>query len=267
MKDAILWKRILNEGVISLGQLENDDKLERDIITAPIIVDTRYGEIADKGLQTEADEMAFPFPKFWIEGSDECESRPETDGARWGALVNWEDMGGGIRAVGIAVIASAPGHRPVMLSFASTTFPSLKPDGQSWNMTSPRGAKDVSVAVREVILYVFDNLALLSCKNVSLSPRDNDPKQVRRAIKRHGGNADSYRYHVLVVRPAGAKSDAPAQEIGIMPRHVCRGHFAEYGPEFNKGLLFGKYAGRFYVPPCVKGKKENGEVAKDYAIA
>lgn len=109
-------------------------------------------------------------------------------------------------------------------------------------------------------------MRLMSCKNVSLEPRQNDPKQVARAIKRHGGNADKYRYHVLVVRPPGAKSDAPAQEIGVMPRHVCRGHFAEYGPEFNKGLLFGRYAGRFYIPPHLKGKKENGIVEKDYAI-
>lgn len=51
-----------------------------------------------------------------------------------------------------------------------------------------------------------------------------------------------------------------------MPRHVCRGHFAEYGPEFSKGLLFGKYAGRFFIPPHLKGDKKNGIVEKDYAI-
>ena len=51
-----------------------------------------------------------------------------------------------------------------------------------------------------------------------------------------------------------------------MPRHVCRGHFAEYGPQFGKGLLFGKHAGRFFVPPHLKGKKEYGVVEKDDSL-
>jgi hypothetical protein len=129
------------------------------------------------------------------------------------------------------------------------------------------GADEVARVAYTVFGFAIDLLVILGCKNVSLDPRDNDPKQVARAIKRHGDNAGKYRYHVLVVRPPGARSDSPAQEVGTMPRHVCRGHFSEYGPEFGKGLLFGKYAGRFYIPPHLKGKIENGEVAKDYAIA
>jgi hypothetical protein len=115
---------------------------------------------------------------------------------------------------------------------------------------------------------LWNVLGLLSCKNVSLQPNDNDPQQVRRACKRFGGSPDSYRYHTLVVRPPGKHSaSGPSQEIGTMPWHVCRGHFSEYGPEFGKGLLFGKYAGRFYIPPHVKGDKKNGVVEKDYVIA
>ena len=52
-----------------------------------------------------------------------------------------------------------------------------------------------------------------------------------------------------------------------MPRHVCRGHFAEYGPQFGKGLLFGRYAGRFFIPPHLRGDEKNGIVEKDYAVA
>jgi hypothetical protein len=53
-------------------------------------------------------------------------------------------------------------------------------------------------------------------------------------------------------------------EVGVMPVHSCRGHFSEYGPEFGKGLLFGKYEGRFWVPPHMKGRRGNGTVYKEY---
>jgi hypothetical protein len=121
--------------------------------------------------------------------------------------------------------------------------------------------------VDRICYIACETLELLACKNVGLSDRDNDPEQVKCAIKRHGGTPDSYRYHTLIVRPPGSKgSNSPGIDIGMMPRHVCRGHFAEYGPEFNKGLLFGKYAGRFFIPPCLKGDKKNGIVEKDYVI-
>jgi hypothetical protein len=121
--------------------------------------------------------------------------------------------------------------------------------------------------VEGYVSTVLEDLTLLGCKNVSLSPRDNDPKQVRIATKRHGPSNTGYRYHVLTVRPPGAKSDSPGIDIGTMPRHVCRGHYQEYGPEFGKGLLFGRLSGRFFIPPYYKGKKENGIVEKDYEIA
>ena len=121
---------------------------------------------------------------------------------------------------------------------------------------------------------LVSNLVLMSCKNVGLSklPTSLSKREINHANRKNGKEGD-YRYHVLVVRPAGTKPGDPReQEIGTMPRHVCRGHFAEYGPEFKhsdgtpKGLLFGKYAGRFFLPPCVKGKKENGIVEKDYEV-
>jgi len=109
-------------------------------------------------------------------------------------------------------------------------------------------------------------LSLLSCKNIELSAKTLDEKTIRRAAKRTMRDASYFRYHTLVVKPPGAKSTSPGVEIDVMPFHKCRGHFAEYGPEFNKGLLFGKYAGRFYMSPCVKGKKEHGRVEKDYEL-
>jgi hypothetical protein len=45
--------------------------------------------------------------------------------------------------------------------------------------------------------------------------------------------------------------------------HICRGHFAHYT---EQKPLFGKHHGDFWIPQHVRGKKELGEVVKDYAI-
>lgn len=273
MQHAQLWKRILNEGVNDLGLLENTEKLIRDVITAPIIVDGRIGEIADGGWKKESENQAFPFDVFFIEGDSESTDRPESKGSRWGALVQSRNRSDGRRDVVIASFGSVSFHRPICFGLIASILPSNVDGGTPWNAVTPP-QKSTAMVLRETSLYVFDCLELLSCTNVSLQPHDNDPKQVRRAIKRHGGTPESYRYYTLVVRPPGARSDTPGQEIGIMPRHVCRGHRAYYGPAAihkrpdgrDRGLLFGKYAGRFFIPPTLKGKKENGTVEKDYLI-
>jgi hypothetical protein len=40
-----------------------------------------------------------------------------------------------------------------------------------------------------------------------------------------------------------------------------------YGPAYGKGLLFGKFEGRFWVPQFARGSKEFGETVKDYRLA
>lgn len=272
MKNARLWKRILNEGFIGISGIPTmyDDeglreKIHNAIVVGPLIIAAVTSPPTKAIDWTSYNHIAMPFPSFWIEGIDAVQEIP---GSVWGAQ--------------IVVVPTAP-QRILAFAFAATSISAPVLIGSITKEITEQGdivpgsckidqgtdpATEASrrQSVSTILADALDNLSLLSCKNVSLEAKPNDPKQVARAIKRHGGNADSYRYHVLVVRPAGAKSDAPAQEIGLMPRHVCRGHFAEYGPEFNKGLLFGKYSGRFFVPPHMKGDKKNGVVEKDYAI-
>ncbi len=114
---------------------------------------------------------------------------------------------------------------------------------------------------------IFSLLTLLSCKNVAQAENKHEPKQERRAIKRFGEVVGGYRYHTLIVYPSSSmKHEGDPIDIDVMPFHLCRGHFSEYGPEFGKGLLFGKYSGRFYIPPHMKGSKKNGIVDKDYEM-
>lgn len=269
MKEAKLWKRILHEGIQARSNWDCAS-LAHDILVSPIIVDARPS-LRKEHNESVFSRLSFPFDKFWLEGPAD---NPNGDHSnwRWGAYV-YLKRGEEFFSVSFDGVMTS-GAKPQ--SCGGFDF---KTDVQGNPIIGSHRARVNTDAAEELgweqaaemakLLYspVCDTLMMLGCKNVSLAPKDNDPKQVRIATKRHGTNALGYRYHVLVVRPPGARSDAPAQEIGMMPRHVCRGHFAEYGPEFNKGLLFGKYAGRFYVPPHLKGDKKNGVVEKDYAIA
>lgn len=49
----------------------------------------------------------------------------------------------------------------------------------------------------------------------------------------------------------------------ICAQHICRGHFKEYTED---APLFGKYTGRFWWQPQVRGHAKNGVVVKDYEI-
>jgi hypothetical protein len=263
MKNAHLWKRILNEGFDGLNE-EHENDLGKLILVSPIIVDSRPSSASEP--IPYSDGLAFPFAAFWIEGIGDND-------LAWGAMVETERTETGTECHMSSLIA-IQSCRPQWMG--SSSFRTDLNGNMLREEATIRIRKDAEARIGTenmcdhtdfIRQLACDSLSLLGCKNVSLSARENDPKQVRRAIKRHGNQSHGYRYHVLVVRPAGARSDAPSVEIGAMPRHVCRGHFAEYGPEFNKGLLFGKHAGRFFIPPHLKGKAENGIVEKDYALA
>lgn len=59
--------------------------------------------------------------------------------------------------------------------------------------------------------------------------------------------------------------DTDVKDAAVMPFHLCRGHFATYT---SARPMFGnpKLTGRYWHPPHTRGKKERGEIVKDYAI-
>lgn len=106
------------------------------------------------------------------------------------------------------------------------------------------------------------SLNFLNASNVSIA-EPSRPRPERRRIARTGVEVQT-----IVVRPpgkrrasSGAARPLDAAESVLSP---VRGHFAHYGPDYGKGLLFGKYAGKFYIPSHVRGE---GEIApKDYVL-
>ena len=140
----------------------------------------------------------------------------------------------------------------------------------AWDLTVPASEKS---ALRgeyhtDVAMNFTDDVhilpALLSCKNITALPVDPPEKLNKKRIK--NGKTPLYRYHVLTVdvnkgRKLADKS--PIQNVGIMPVHLCRGHFKEYSEEKP---LFGKITGRFWWQPFARGNVKKGIVDKDYSI-
>lgn len=104
-----------------------------------------------------------------------------------------------------------------------------------------------------------------NCSNVKLqdvTEQEQPPEKIRRRLKL----PETKRYTLNICgHSAVQRQNSPGSSQGIMPFHLCRGHFATYTTDRP---MFGnpKLVGRFWHPPHTRGKKERGEIIKDYAI-
>jgi hypothetical protein len=60
-----------------------------------------------------------------------------------------------------------------------------------------------------------------------------------------------------------ARGDGDSKGAWTNRVHLCRGHFATYT---DQAPLFGKYVGRFWIPPHARGDRARGIVIKDYEV-
>ena len=172
-------------------------------------------------------------------------------------------------------------HGPVMIGGLM-----LRPDGSIcrdvnggtgtlWVPTDPvfrKAAEEDEDVIEDVsrlfaLPFVFA-CSLAHCKNVALEEQEPlyASRQERRAAERNG-EKPRQKFYTLVIEPLrGKEAGSKRGPLGATePKsfHVCRGHFATYSEEKP---LFGKYAGRFWIPAHVRGKREVGLVGKDYAV-
>jgi len=120
---------------------------------------------------------------------------------------------------------------------------------------------EIATATLRIVLILCN---LLACKNVTAVPVDPPERLNKKRIKK--GKEPLYRYHVLTVDTSMGrkKTDGgPVQNAGIMPVHLCRGHFKEYT---EAAPLFGRITGKFWWQPHARGSAKNGIVDKDYSI-
>lgn len=111
------------------------------------------------------------------------------------------------------------------------------------------------------LIHVLQALNFLNCSNVDIT-EPKRPRAERRRIERTGVHV-----HELTVYPRGTSTRSlKGESLHGTPLHSVRGHFSEYGPKYNKGLLFGKYEGRFWVPQHARGSAEHGVDVHDYKL-
>lgn len=106
-------------------------------------------------------------------------------------------------------------------------------------------------------------LALLSCKNV-VTETVLQPERLNK-IRERKGKLPLYDFKVLNVQVPGVKQSHSLRSMGnerLNRVHLCRGHFKEFT---EQKPLFGKFTGRYWWQPSVRGKGE-GMIVKDYAV-
>lgn len=112
-------------------------------------------------------------------------------------------------------------------------------------------------------LTLLGALNFLGCRNVDIAEPRRSRAETRR-LARTGVSVSE-----IVVFPAGRstrRDKTPGVPVGASRLTKVRGHFAHYGPDYGKGLLFGKYAGRFWHPAHAYGDETVGEAHHDYTL-
>jgi hypothetical protein len=164
--------------------------------------------------------------------------------------------------------AKETGH---LMSYGDGRFclSSYVPDELARN--HPDYAADLSQMIMAPAYSLMAVFSLLNCTNVTLEPVPRTVDMQRRAERRFTTANPLPRYHTIMVRTTPKARPIPALRTpgeykDVMPWHRVKNQYHRYGPEYGKGLLFGKYAGKFYVPAHTRGSKKNGIVISDYRI-
>lgn len=108
-------------------------------------------------------------------------------------------------------------------------------------------------------------ISLMHCKNVGIVdvPDARTPLE-RRRDERRGVPSPSFKTLVIEPMKRALKTEGGSESVGLKRAlHICRGHFAHYSEDKP---MFGRYAGRFWIPAHTRGTAESGIVVKDYRV-
>ncbi len=163
---------------------------------------------------------------------------------------------GGVTGDGSPLTTSGPCHM-----FRHAIHDDGSPADITWRALIPQRAQpdddeDPNLATWQAALITLGGaLSFLNCSNVDVAEPDR-PRPERRRIARTGVTVQT-----IVVRPPGRhrtrSADPRPIDASETPVSPVRGHFSHYGAQYNRGLLFGKYAGKFWIPSHARGAKED----------
>ena len=111
-------------------------------------------------------------------------------------------------------------------------------------------------------LIMCHALNICNAANVTLA-EPHRPRPVQRRIQRSGVRVTEI--HVRSIKASQQSAKGVVQDPGV-PLTSVRGHFAEYGPKYGKGLLFGHIEGRFWRPQHIRGDAAYGEIEHAYVV-
>lgn len=109
-------------------------------------------------------------------------------------------------------------------------------------------------------------IKLLNCKNITTITKEG-PATINERRKREG--KPPYTSYKVLKLPIGDQQRVVTGNQNndknecLTRLHVCRGHFKTYTEDKP---LMGRHTGTYWWPQMLKGKKENGQVIKDYKL-
>jgi hypothetical protein len=113
----------------------------------------------------------------------------------------------------------------------------------------------------DCLLILFQFLRILECKNIKKEIFTHNKKIQKKRQSR--GKRPLVSFYTLKLIPISKYSKNPPQNLWKTRVHLCRGHMRKYT---DQGKLFGKYVGRFWIAPQMRGDKRKGLIIKDYEI-
>jgi hypothetical protein len=226
-------------------------------------------------LMSEQDEIGALFvqesPKGLELGNRPIHNRPVTQllrarlvgslGSEW-ARFAWETV---IIVAGDATEEIMfPGGYDNQLEFQTMALQEMNPDTPveqlRWAIQPDGGLTEQHVTLSLAVAFT-----LLNTKNIvqeRVVPVLD--RAARRRIER--GERPPYTYYTLKHRPFGKRTLSDGAGSGgsaLVALHVARGHFKTYS---EAAPLFGKYTGRWWWQPHVRGNDSEHVIDKDYSI-
>lgn len=154
-----------------------------------------------------------------------------------------------------------PGQRPLGPVTVWTML--IDEDGQLLLMVRDPLEPELEQKITDVSTSLYGwATAFLACRNITIREAHYARPEMRR-IARTG-----IKLSELTVTSIGESVKASGlRRVGSdMPLTSVRGHFAEYGPKYGKGLLFGRIDGRFWIPQHARGAIEHGATVQEFTL-
>lgn len=117
---------------------------------------------------------------------------------------------------------------------------------------------------------MFFALTLLGCRNIHHREVSAYSDRFRRHLLRRSSKVSTPpldKYRVLTIRVPGLRNERPSNGSPddsqvIRAAHLHRGHFKQYEAK----PLFGRYRGRYWWAPHMRGSRDHGTIIKDYKL-